>query len=380
MNDSMKKHENTDRAAARIFSTVLVLMAVLLLVSCGGKTQAPSTLSTVTVTDCVGREVTVPMGSSRIAALDSFAGEAMVMAGAGNQMCACPNGVRSDVILQEICPGLKEVPAAASSGAVNIETLAKAGAEVAFIKESMYESEGETAKFEKMGIPYLVIGYQTMEDQIRMLELIGTVCGGEAEQKMSLITDYYRNAIETAKEHADKTPEDQRIRVYHSINEIARTDGIESIGTDWVQTAGAVNVSAELDKKVEGNDYQASLEQIYAWDPDVVICNAADTTDYMYTDSKWEGLRAVREKQVRTIPVGATRWGQRGSVETYFALLWLGCELYPEEYADFDLKKEVVTFYKDILGVDVTDELYEQIISGRGVRKAGSNTGEGQKD
>ena len=55
-------------------------------------------------------------------------------------------------------------------------------------------------------------------------------------------------------------------------------------------------------------------------------------------------------------------------------------ELYPDEYADIDLKNEVVTFYKDVLGVDVTDELYEQIISGRGVRKAGDNTGEGQKD
>ena len=377
-----------DRKASRINARIMTLMLCLALLvmtavlfsSCGRTETPPPAAATVTVTDCVGRSVTVPKGSARIAALDSFAGEAMVLAGAGSQMCACPGGVRSDVILQEIYPKLVDVPAAASSGAVNIEALTEAGAELAIIKESMYESGGETAKFDKLGIPYIVIGYTTMEEQIDALKLIGSVCGGEAEERMERITDYYEQTIKTVQNHTNKIPENERIRVYHSINEIVRTDGKDSIGTDWIQTAGAINVSVELDTRLENNDYKSSLEQIYAWDPDVVICNAADTTDYMYTDSKWTGLRAVREKQVKTIPVGATRWGQRGSVETYFAMLWLGCELYPDVYADIDLKKEVTTFYGEVLGVDVSDELYEQIISGRGVRKAGNNTGDGQKD
>ena len=376
----MEKRKRTMRIASWVLCLTLILITVVSLSSGKRNDPLPQTEDTVTIIDCAGRSVTIPKGSDRIAALDSFAGEAMVMAGAGSQMCACPGGVRSDMILQEIYPPLTEVPAAASSGAVNIETLTEAGAEVAIIKESMFESGSETAKFDKLNIPYIVIGYKTMEDQIYALKLIGTVCGGEAEAKMSRITDYYEQTIKTVQKHTKKIPEDERIRVYHSINEIVRTDGKDSIGTDWIQTAGAVNVSTELDTKLENNDYQSSLEQIYAWDPDVVICNAADTTDYLYTDSKWTGLRAVREKQVKTIPVGATRWGQRGSVETYFAMLWLGCELYPEVYADIDLKREVTTFYSEVLGVDVSDELYEQIISGRGVRKASNNTGEGQKD
>ena len=295
-------------------------------------------------------------------------------------MCACPGGVRSDLILQDIFPELEEIPAAASGGAINIETLTETGAEVALIKDTMFESGEETGKLDTMGIPYIVIEYETMADQIGALELIGTVCGDPAAEKMKQITEYYRKTVNTARQHAEKIPDDRKIRVYHSINEAARTDGQHSIGTDWIESVGAVNVSAGLETPVEGNDYQASLEQIYAWDPDVVICNAADTTEYFCSDSKWTGLRAVREKQVKTIPVGATRWGQRGSVETFFAVLWLGCELYPEEYSDIDLKAEVTAFYRDILGVEVSGELYEEILSGRGVRKAGTNTGAGQKD
>ena len=368
------------RLTAVVLAFMLLLASACLLSSCGKSEPSSTYKDTITVTDCEGRSVTVPQGSSRIAVLDSFTGEAMIMAGAGSQMCACPRGVSSDVILREIYPQLEEVTAAASSGAVNIETLAEEGAEVAFIKESMYEGGSETDKFDKLGIPYIVIGYETMEDQIQMLKLIGTVCGDDAEETMGMITDYYEETIQIAREHAEKIPNDAKVRVYHSINEIARTDGMESIGTDWIEATGAVNVSSKLDTKVEGNDYQASLEQIYAWDPDVVICNAAETTDYVYRDSKWEGLRAVREKNVKTIPVGATRWGQRGSVETYFAILWLGCEIYPDVYSDIDLKKEVTDFYGDVLGVEVTDELYEKIISGRDVRKEGNNTGAGKQE
>ena len=383
--DSVKERKTgnistSHRIGALILCVLLIVLTALSFASCSKQNKQKPSSENITVTDSVGRSVKVPQGSDHIAVLDSFTGEAMVMAGAGDQMVACPGGVSSDLILREIYPGLDSIPAAASSGAVNIETLAATGAEVVFVKESLYESGGETDKLDKLGIPYLVIGYKNMDEQIAALDLIGEVCGGEAGEKMDRITDYYEKTIETVSEHAKQIPEDQKIRVYHSINEIARTDGEESIGTDWIETTGAVNVSAGLKDPVEGRDYQASLEQIYEWDPDVVICNAADTTDYVYSDSKWQGLRAVREKNVKTIPVGATRWGQRGSVETYFAMLWLGCELYPEVYSDIDLKKEVTDFYGDLLGIEVSDELYESILSGRGVRKSGNNTGGGQKE
>ena len=360
-----------------ILCIVIAILAILSLAGCNKKPTSPTTDKLITVTDCVGRKVEVPVGSQRIAAPDAFAAEAMVMCGAGKQLCACPNRMRTDVILQKIYPKLSKVPTTSSNGAVNVETLTQIGAEVAIIKQEMYEAGTETIKFDKMRIPYVVIGYETMEDQIKALKLIGEICAGKPAEKMKQITDYYEQTIGLCENLAAGIPEDQRIRVYHSINSVERTDGQKSVGTDWIRTVGAVNVSADLDQAVEGHDYQAGLEQIYAWDPDVVICNAADTTDYMYTDSKWKGLRAVREKQVKTVPVGATRWGQRGGVETFFAMIWLGSEIYPDEYAGIDLKKEVKIFYKDVLGVEVDDQLYEEILSGRGVRQAGTNVGGG---
>lgn len=354
----------------------IALCAMALLGGCSGQVDSEGSGESISVTDGVGRVVEIPAGLNRIAALDSFASEAVVMCGAGSQLCGCPAGTKSDEILCEIYPGLSEVPVPLSGGTVNIESLAASDPDVVLVKSSLYYSEGETEKLDKMGIPYLVVEYSTMDEQIAALEMIGKVCGGSGEQKMADICDYYRESIERVSACAARVPENERVKVYHAINEIVRTDGAQSLGADWISCVGAIDVSAGEDVAEGETDYTASLEQIYLWDPDVVICNSAGTTDYLMSDSKWQGLRAVQEGEVKSIPVGATRWGQRGSVETFFAMMWLGCTIYPDYYSEIDLKSEVVSFYSDVLGVDVSDEDYAKILSGEGMR-AGSSTAAG---
>ena len=132
---------------------------------------------------------------------------------------------------------------------------------------------------------------------------------------------------------------------------------------------GAIDVSAGEAGNSDRGDYTATLEQVFVWDPDFVVCNEVNTVDYLLTDSKWVGLRAVMEGRVHNIPIGAGRWGQRGSLETWWAMIWLGKLVYPEYYADFDLRAEVTAFYGDVLGVEVTDELWADILAGRDLRK-----------
>ena len=140
---------------------------------------------------------------------------------------------------------------------------------------------------------------------------------------------------------------------------------------------GADNVSARHAESLKqaDDDYAAGLEQIFVWDPDVMICNEASTKDYLLTDSKWQGLRAVKEGEVYNIPVGATRWGQRGSLETFFAMIWLGVTIYPEYYAGFDLRQEVTDFYRDQLGLEVDDETWRKMTAGTGIRDASNVSG-----
>lgn len=361
--------------AFRVLALLFACALAMLLCSCAA-TSPKAGGPTQVVVDSVGREVEVPLDPINVAALDSFTGEAMVMIGAGDRLCGAPAGVISDALLCEMCPSLAEVSVPLSGGTFSVETLTESAPDVVFIKSSLYYARGEAEKLEKMGIPYLVVSYATMEGQMDAIAMIGRVCGGDAEGRAEQLNQYYRGTIETVEEHAATIPESERKRVYHAINEVVRTDGEQSLGTDWIECVGAVNVSSEEQVAQGETDYNASLEQIFLWDPDIVICNAAGTVDYLYSDSKWEGLRAVREERVYAIPVGATRWGQRGSVETFFAMLWLGTTLYPQHYDDIDLQAEVTDFYREYLGIEVDDALYETMLSGEEIRSSGRNAGE----
>lgn len=362
----------------RLVCIILAIAILASLAACSGNVSGSAEQSAVRegykrITDSVGRKVEIPVAPKRIAALDSFTGEAMVMIGAGDKMIAAPNGVKSDILLQSIFPNMKNVGVPMSNASINAEALMALRPDLIFLKEAMYATEGEKNKLDKLGVPYLVVGYDSMEEQIQALHMIGESIGSTAAEKAEAINEYYRKVIAQAEEIQKRIPKKDRFRIYHAINEIVRTDGAKTLGNDWISTVGAINVSAGEQLKFAENDYFASMEQIYKWDPDIVICNEADTVAYLMEDAKWEGLRAVRERKVYNIPVGATRWGQRGSLETFFAILWLGTAIYPEQYKDVNLKKEVLEFYNNILGLKIDDPTYELILSGNGIRSKGSD-------
>lgn len=336
-----------------------------------------SSKETLTVKDCIGRKTEIRKNPERIAVLDSFAGEAVVMIGAGNRMVTCPNGVKSDSLLCEICPELEQVTVVMSGGTFNAEAMLKLEPDVILVKEALYAAEEERSKLDRLNIPYLVISYGNMAEQMYALAVTGAASGEEAAQRAQEINAYYCDVIRRVCRAAETIPEPERKTVYHSINEAVRTDGADSLGNDWITCTGAVNVSAQHTDSLqsEGEDYYANLEQIFVWDPDVVICNEAATKDYLLTDSKWTGLGAVTRGDIYNIPVGATRWGQRGSLETFFAMIWLGVTIYPEYYADFDLQTEVTDFYRDIPGLDIDDKTYQKMLSGTGIRNASNASG-----
>lgn len=331
----------------------------------------------ITVKDSLNREVEIPAEPERIAVLDSFAGEAAVMTGAGERMVTCPNGVKSDSLLCRIAPHLNDIEAVMSGGSFNAEALLALSPDVIMIKESLYRAEDERAKLEKLQIPYIIVGYDNMAEQIYALKLVGAAEGSECRAKAEKIADYYCDVIKRVSAAADKVPDAEVKRVYHSINEAVRTDGENSLGNDWISCVGAEDVSAAYtdSMQADGVDFCAGLEQIFDWDPDVMICNEASTKDYLLSDSKWTGLRAIREKNVYNIPVGATRWGQRGSVETFFAMIWLGTTIYPDYYSDFDLQAEVTQFYSEMFDINVDNDLYAMMLSGNGIRNASQNGG-----
>lgn len=372
MNDTLNKTTFKKRF---FLLPLIVIITLFSLTACGDSTQSSVSKEMRTITDGAGREVEIPVDCDIIACVDAFAGEVMVMTGGGEKMCCCPGGVKSDLLLQEIYPDLVNVDVVQSGGDINAEALLALNPDVILFKYGLYSVPEQVAKIEKLGIPYLVTKYTSMEEQIDMIRMIGDVAGGTVKDKAEEIALYYEDTIKLVEAKKTLLNDEDIVSVYHAVNSVNRTDGPSSLGTSWINAVGCRNVSVGEDLKMDGTFYLAGSEQVFVWDPDFVICNDFASAEFFKTSDMFAGLRAVDEGNVYNIPVGATRWGQEGSTETFFGMLWLGKTAYPDLYADIDLKGFVFDFYENILGITLDDETYDKMIEGKGLRAASNNGG-----
>lgn len=376
MKNNFTNNLNTNYIFKRVLLTFfMVFLVIFCISSCGNDTSSSEAGEMRTITDGVGRNVEIPVDCDVIACVDAFAGEVMIMSGGGNKMCCCPGGVKSDILLQEIYPDLVNTQVVQSGGDINAEALLALNPDVILFKNGLYEVPEQLEKIEKLGIPYLVIKYETMEEQISMIRMIGEVAGGSIQEKAEEIALYYEDTIKLVTNKKSMLDENDKVSVYHAVNSVNRTDGPSSLGTSWINAVGCKNVSVGEDLKIDGPFYIAGSEQVFVWNPDFVICNDYASAEFFRTSDMFKGLSAVEKGQVFNIPVGATRWGQEGSTETFFGMLWLGKTVYPKLYEDVDLKEEVFNFYENILGITLNDEIYDEIMEGKGLRNASHKGG-----
>ncbi len=333
----------------RVFSILTILSLVIcLLSSCTDATIVPST--GITITDSVGRTVTAPKDARSICTLCPFSGQMAILLGAGERITSTVNNVSRSELLREICPSIRNSSVVKNSGSVNAEEILRLQTDLIIVNESTYINADEKTKLDAIGVPYVVIGFETIAEQLAAVEILGQTL--EKESEAGEYIEYFQNIMEMLSASNKAKPP----RLYHAVNEAVRTDTAGSYCAEWISYTGAINVSTEGDPlRIDGNKAYTTLEQIYAWDPDLIICNEAKVDDYILTDSKWQGLRAVNEARVYQIPIGVTRWGHPNSVETPLAMLWLAKLLYPESFNDLDLEQETRRFYEKFYNYSIND-------------------------
>ena len=75
----------------------------------------------------------------------------------------------------------------------------------------------------------------------------------------------------------------------------------------------------------------------------------------------WSEITAIVNGDYVEVPKGPHNWmGMPPSVQRYLGLIWLPSVLYPE-YCDYDVKEEVLEYYRLFYGCELTDEQYETL-------------------
>ena len=103
------------------------------------------------------------------------------------------------------------------------------------------------------------------------------------------------------------------------------------------------------------------MEQIYGWNPELIFVTNFTTAypEDLYNNTvgtyDWSPVDAVINQRVFKTPLGMYRSYTPG-VDTPVTLLWLAKTAYPELFEDVDITVETKKYYKEVFGIELTDD------------------------
>ncbi|WP_449045227.1 ABC transporter substrate-binding protein [Paracoccus versutus] len=118
---------------------------------------------------------------------------------------------------------------------------------------------------------------------------------------------------------------------------------------------GAINIAESWFGDMPYASGTASLEDIIAGNPDVIISMNAEDAEEIRTRPQWRNVKAVREGRVYANPRGLF-WWCRGTSEEALQFLLPASTLYPDALADIDMREETRRFDRNFYGIELVDD------------------------
>ncbi len=352
------------RALSKGISILLVLaLAAALLAGCSGSGGNQNRKeNTREFTDSAGREVMVPEEIDRVAVTGPLA-QITVFAIAPDDMVALASDW-SDSAHEYIDEKYLDLPKLGQlyggNGDLNEEELLKVNPDVIIdvgeAKTTIVEDMDQLQ--EQTGIPTVHIT-ATLEGMDEAYEKLGELLG--LEKEAAELSDYCRTTYDRAEEMMEEVGD----------NEVTAIYCLEDFGTNVICKGSYFaevmdlltdNVAVVDNPSSRGTGNEVSMEQIYNWDPEVIIFGPDSYYDFAGSDPTWADLQAIQSGRYYEVPYAVYNWmGFPPSVQRYLGLLWLSDVLYPD-YCDFDLYTEVDTFFEEFLHCEISQEEFDELM------------------
>ena len=188
------------------------------------------------------------------------------------------------------------------------------------------------------------------------------------DAKSDAVEKYSNEVYDLINERVSTLSDEQRARVffiYQYTDTMLASSGAKFFGQWWCDAVGAINVAQEL---TTDNSVEVNMEQVYAWNPDTIVVTnftAAQPEDLMNNtigNYDWSTVAAIQNGRVFKMPLGMYRSYTPGA-DTPVTLLWLAKSVYPELFEDIDITERARSYYKDVFGVELTDEQIASIFT-----------------
>ncbi|MDD6664472.1 MAG: ABC transporter substrate-binding protein [Bulleidia sp.] len=327
---------------------------------------------TVTVTDHADRTVEVPTNPEKVAILGIYPLASMLSVYLNSAETivamepASANAAKNSVLI-DLYPEIGNITTDILSGEdLNIEAL------VALEPEVVYYNAADKADLEKLenaGLTAVAFSptkwkfdvIETYKQWIGLLDQIYPSSSKNAKLVDQYSTDIYNMIQETVA----GVEQPQKILFLYQYDENAMiTSSSRFFGEWWAKAAGGVNVASDV--QAETANAKITMENVYEWNPDVIfITNFTKATpEDLYSNAigtdDWSTVKAVQDHRVYKMPMGTYRTYTPSS-DTPMTLLWMAQAVYPELFADVDVRAEVKDYYSQLFGITLTDDQIDRM-------------------
>lgn len=313
-----------------------------------------------TVTDQLGRQVTIPDHVNRVVVLQHQTLNLLVQLDAGQDVVGVLSSWKKQLgpAFARFLPGIEKLPTPGDLNQVNIESLLTLHPQVVFVAN--YAPEAMIQQIQNAGIPVVAISLrqdsageknkmnptmgneeQAYNDGLKQgIRLIADVVGRQPQGE-TLIEETFRLRAKFNAPVAD-IPAEKRVRVYMA-NPDLNTYGSGKYTGLMMNHAGALNVAAASIKGAR----QVSLEQVLQWNPEVIFVQDRypEVVKQIQNDPSWQQIDAVKNHRVWLMPEYAKAWGYPMPEAMAIGELWMAKKLYPQRYLNTDVDAVAQDWY-----------------------------------
>lgn len=359
------KKKTTPRFLSFILSMLLVL-GMLFTPASKAVYAAEESTQTREITDMAGRTMTIPseietaFSTNPVSAIYLYTLVPDKLLGWNYEL----NDIEKSIILEKY----HDLPNFGMGDAINYEAVIAANPTIAFCASSINDGAVDEADSlaESLGIPVVVVD-SDLEAAPEAYRFMGELFG--VEEQAEQLAVYAEKTFEDIA--ALDIPEEEKVRMYYGNGEDSlETAPAGSSHGAIIDMVNAINV-ADLELG-DGSRVGISLEQLLAWDPDVIIVNGepksnlsgGSAADAILNDPDFASLKAVKEGKVYGTPNAPFSWVDRPpGPNRIVGIRWLSGLIYPE-YLNFDVDDAVREFFQLFYHVELTDEQLTLLYNG----------------
>lgn len=312
------------RALAALFIG-LIVVGLTLMAACAPPPPPPAapaaaaTPAPITLTDFLGRQVTLPQPARTFVSLAPSNTELLFALGLGPQVV----GVTT---FDDYPPEVKGIPPVGGMVDPNLEKLVALAPDLVLVT-GLHEKRGVIARLEANGLRALALDPTDMEGIFRSISLVAQASG--RREAGAGVVEGLRQRIEAVRTTVARTKE--RPRVFFVVfHDPLWTAGQKTFIHDLIEAAGGTNIFADI------TDFQqVSLEQVVARDPQVIIASVGHGSaqealwQWVSQEPRLAGTAARRDGRVYSVDANLVN---RPGPRIVLGLDTLARSIHPELY------------------------------------------------